>query len=323
MRYFKTIVVAASFLLMGGCSLTSMSNAIKGPYYLSSGKFQQGEKTFSKVVAEHPESASGHYYLGRFLLARHMTKAALPHLIRASALEGDNADYLFWRGLAYGLDGRTDMERASYEQALRIDPEQRQALLNLGNLDLRSGRYTAALQEFDRLLEQLPRNGSGLYNRALALRFLGRKSEEKQAWLSYLKWYPSGYLAGRAADHLNGLGDFSYRNHYLGKRTVTLKEITFTSAHSHVLAREALPSLRLVGAIISNRPASQLQIIVFQKHDTSLAHQRAEAIRSYLLKNFSEIGAERVHVSWFGKSETLMIEGKKHTLPQAVMLFSS
>lgn len=322
MRYIQPIALAAALLLLGGCSLTSMSNAIRGPYYLSSRNFQQGEMSFSEVVNKHPDSASGHYYLGRFLLAENKPKSALPHLVRAAALDAGNADYLFWCGLAYGLNGRIDKERASYDQALRIDPNHLQALLNLGNLDLRSGKYTAALHEYDRLLKRLPRNGSGLYNRALALRFLGRKSEEKKAWLAYLKWYPSGFLAARAADHLNSLGDFSYCNHYLGRRTVTLKEITFTSARSNTLTRDALPSLRLVGAIISNRPHSQLQIVVFQAGDTDLARRRAGAVRSYLLENFPRIGGNRVHASWFGRSESMLVEGKRHTLPHAVLLFS-
>lgn len=319
----KSIMLAlvASFLL-SGCNMASISNSLKSHHYMATGDYQQGVKTFAKSVRETPENASGHYYLGRFLLAQHKYDQALPHLKTAARLDPDE-DYYFWQGLAYGQLGDNANEKKSYIQALKLDSDHSQSCLYLGHLKLKENQYKEALQLYDSVLKQYPSNPSALYNRGLTLKVLAKNVDEKNAWLKYLDLYPAGYLANRAADHLNGLGDFSYRNYYLGKRTVTLKEIRYSSRSSNQLSSTSYPSLKLIGAILVNRPEEILQVVVYENGNPSLARKRANSIKTHLLDRFSEIEEHQIQVSWFQGPEKLKIGKKTFKIQSSVRFFGT
>jgi hypothetical protein len=71
--------------------------------------------------------------------------------------------------------------------------------------------------------------------------------------LDYINAYPAGSFSRLATDRLNSLGDYTYRNHRLGFRTVTLAEIVFIPS-SDKLSETAYPSLDLVGETVANMP---------------------------------------------------------------------
>ena len=84
--------------------------------------------------------------------------------------------------------------------------------------------YQAALAEYNRVLALAPDEGTALYNRALAYQLLDQKNKEADAWKEYLRSHRTGIWAYRAAEHLNELGDFTYRSYQIGFRRVILNQ---------------------------------------------------------------------------------------------------
>ncbi len=276
---------------------------------METGNYQQAVESFQKAVSDDPENALAHYYLGRFLLAQNKTSEALPHFQEAVSLNKRDSDFYFWLGVTYGESGNVKEERAYYEKTLQIEKDHPQANLYMGHLQLKSGQFKQAIKSYNVVLKQTPANPTALYNRALALDMLGEKSATKEAWLKYLKLYPAGRKALQATVHLNTLGDFSYENHFLGSRTVTLAEITFQQKESSI-SRSSYPSLRLVGAIASNLNNGTIQVVVYVNKDKQLAKERAIEIKNTLHKLFPAIATERIQISWFGTQEKV-VQGKK------------
>ncbi len=307
-------------LFLTGCSMTHIGSTLRGDHYLMTGDYAAGEKSFRQSVRDHPDSAADNYYLGRFLLAEKRPGQAVTWLKKAVRLDPDNADYHFWYGMALGATGKSKAERQQYQRALALDPGHLQALTYLGNSELKRGRYTTALALYQKVLKKWPGSPTALYNRGLIMKVLGRTPEEKIAWLQYLDRYPSGSLAIRATNHLNRLGDFSYRNHYLGRRTVTLTKIWFRP-FSDRLDPYSYPALNLVGATVSNMKKGTLQVVVYQKNDRELARKRAVSVKRYLLEKYPRLKGGKIRISWFDRDELFTADGKKQKSGESVRFF--
>ncbi len=317
-RSFITLIFLASVL--SGCSMVDISNTIKGSYYMKTGEYRQAETDFKEAVKKHPDSAIAQYYLGRSLLAQNKVSKAVTHIERAVDLDSGNADYSFWLGVAYGELGNEKAEKRSYERALQLNRHHAQARLYLGHLLLRNGNLKQALQEYDEVLTAQPTNPAALYNRALILDMKGKDSTAKEAWLKYLHWYPAGRFALQATDHLNALGDFSYENYFLGSRAITLAEIKFQQPGNKV-SSSSYPSLRLVGAILSNLKKGTLQVVVYVHNDKQLAKQRAMELNKTLLELCPDIRPERIRISWFGQAERVVTGKKTFIKNESVRIF--
>ncbi len=318
-NYISALVMAA--FLLSGCTVgQAIKNNVQGSHYLQTKNYQEGEATFRDEVAMDPDNPQPNYYLGRFLLAEKKPKSALPYLRKAASLDPEDTDYLFWQGVALGELGKLKQERISYSMVLNLKKDHLQALIYLGHNQLKSKKYEAALATYKKALQIWPYSPSALYNRALIARILKRTPEEKIGWLSYLSAYPSGALAIRATDHLNSLQDFSYRNHYLGARTVTLTRIWFKPFDSS-LVPGSLPSLDVVGATVSNMERGKLQILVYQENNKQLARARAVSIKQYLVDTFPELKKKGIGISWFAQPEQATIQGKKVVIPESVRFF--
>ncbi|MDW7773495.1 MAG: tetratricopeptide repeat protein [Desulfobulbaceae bacterium] len=322
--YMQNFTYCLALLLLTGCIQAAdlgqtLKHQIQGSHYMMHGKYARGEETFRQAIRENPENAEANYYLGRFLLAENKETEALAYLQKAATINSSNADYNFWLGVAYGENNMPEDERKSYQKVLRLNRNHLQALIYLGHNQLKNREYEAALISYTRSLNLWPESPSALYNRALILKILDRTPEEKRAWLEYLSLYPSGSLARTATIHLNRLGEFSYRNHTLGARTVTLQEIAFEPFTSK-LDSASYPSLKLVGAIASNMGQGTLQIVVYQKNNNNLARQRAVSIQDYLQKTFPDL-KDRIGISWFAVPENFSVAGKQMSADESVRFF--
>lgn len=295
--------------VISGCSPADITNTIKGSYYMKTGEYRQAETDFRQTVKERPGNDIAQYYLGRSLIAQDKAAEALPHFKKAVALDPSDTDYFFWLGVAYGELGDAKAEEVNYERALQLDSRNLQARLYLGHVRLRTGKLQQAIHDYDAVLVKEPTNPAALYNRALILDMEKKKSAAVQAWLKYLQWYPAGRFALQATEHLNALGNFSYENHYLGRRTISLAEIEFQQSGSTV-SRSSYPSLRSVGAVVSNLEKGTLQVVVYVHHHKQLARERANSIKNTLLDLFPAIGPDRIRTSWFATSEALH-QGKR------------
>ena len=315
-----------SVVMTSGCAIQdygrTLGQSIKGDWYLQTGNHTDGLAAFRDEVASHPTSAVARYYYGRFLLQAGESRAARDQLRSAVDLAPEKADYQFWAGLAAGQSGMAKEEQQHYQAALDIDPNHLLALTYLGHSRLAEKNYEEALDLYARSLQIWPASPSALYNRAIIFNRLGRSAEEKLAWLRFMAHYPSGAQARQATEYLNALGDFTYRNHRLGARTVTVESVSFVPFGStpHPDSHE---SLRLIGTIARNHPGTTLQVLVFLKNNKELARRRAAEIKRFLINNIDGLTAERIGVSWFDQEQTLALGKKKHQLDESVDFFLS
>jgi len=298
----------------------SIQYRVLGDHYLQTDNFERGEEAFRQAVQDNPNSPESNYYLGRFLLAGGKAEEAVGYLEKAVALDPGKADYFFWLGLAYGENGWREEELRLYSRALEIDPKHLQALIYRGHALLKNKQYEESLDSYRQALELWPESPAALYNRALILKTLGRAPEERLAWKEYLDLYPAGSLARRAADHLNMLSDFSYRNHTLGARTITLTEVRF-EPFSAKLDGATMPSLKLAGATAVNMGKGTLQVVVHLKNNEKLARERAICIKKYLEEHFPDLRGGRIGISWFGVPEEFTVGGKKLRADESVRFF--
>ena len=317
------IVLLLAIFLLPGCvaqeMATDFANTVRGDYYLNTADTASGLDHFRNQVTADPDNPVNNYYLGRLLLREKKYAEALPYLKKAGELEPANGDYQFWTGVAHGGLKQYTAERARYQKALQLDPENQQVLTALGHSHMRSKQYNSALKIYGKALLLWPDNPSALYNRALALSKLGKKEEAKSGWRRYLSVNDSGGLARYAVNHLNDLGDFSYRNYTIGGRVVTVKAITFTSPSGAELSGESRTSLERIGEAAARMGEGKLQVLVYHKGDKELAKARALAVRSALLDRVPELGKERIGASWFG--ESYRNRAKKYRIDQSVDFF--
>lgn len=311
-------------IAMTGCAVTDLGQnveqTLKGDYFLKSQQSQRGIESFRLEVDQNPDSALAHYYYGRLLLQGKQNRLALIQLAKARDLDPAKADYHFWSGVAYGVNGDIDREEESYRTALNIKTNHLQSTIYLGHNLLTQKLYPEALYYYQKALDIWPSSPSALYNRALVLRLLGRTPEEQIAWLAYLSLYPSGLKARRAADYLNMTGDFSFRNQTLGATTVTVEKIRFIPFTAE-LDRASYASLLLVGELFQDMAKGALQIVVYQKNNRELARQRALAIKKFLHAEFPSLDVRQIGVSWFAEPQEVAISGSRLSIDEAVRFF--
>ena len=314
-------IFGVSFLaiLLTGCVVKQM---VTGEYYLQTEKYADGARAFRQEILKAPRSPETNYYMGRFLLAEKKHADALKHLQKAVRYRPSNAEYHFWLGVAYGASGKPVLERKSYEKALSCNPRHLQSLIYLGHWHLEQKKYHSALTNYRKVLEIWPECPSALYNRGMIMRALNRTPEERQAWKEYLAHYPAGPMARRAVINLNRLGDFAYRNHIFGHRTVTLKKIRFNS-FSPDISKTSFASLDLVGEILSNANTLSIHVIAYQKNNEKLAKARAQSIKKYLLARFSKVRSSQIQLSWFTAPEKITSGKKTFIEEESINIFSS
>lgn len=321
----KHIVFILFSFLLTGCAIKDIGNTVRyniqGEYYLEQKDYEGGSNAFKQILQNDPDNAKARYFYGRFLLIEKKSKQALPHLQKAAELSPSNSKYLFWLGVGYGENSLRKKERLSYQAVLKLEPKYYLALVYLGHNFLRAKEYETSLEYYQKALDIWGYNPQALYNRGVILKKLGRKAEEKLAWLIYLDNYPSGRFARLAAERLNRLEDYSYRNHRLGIRTVTLTDIGFAAFKDELLGYSKA-SLNVVGATVSNMKSGILNVVVYQTNNIKLAKKRALSIRKYLYKKFPKLQTEkRVRVSWFDTPEKKVVLKKKLTIDESVQFF--
>lgn len=296
---------------------------IQGQFYLQGNDFEKGESIFAAAVRAQPQNAEAHYFYGRFLLAADKTKSARKEFARAVQLTHDKSLYNFWLGVSCGELGESKNELKYYQLAVKYDRNNVLALTYLGNWYLRAKEYTTALKYYSNALDLWPNSPQALFNRALVLKNLKRTPEEKVAWIEYLNRHPSGKFARLATNHLNRLGDDTYRNHALGVRTVTLTKIYFEPLGDR-LDVKTFASLEHLGAVVSKMTKGILNVVVYQLNNKDLARARALSIREYLYNHYPELETQqRVRISWFAEPESAKVLNKTVSYPESVSFFLS
>lgn len=303
------IEISKILLLVFIAFLSCGFGSSKEENYIKSEDFGEGLKYVEKRLLKNQKDPSANYYAGRYLLAMNRQEEALPHLLQAVLLDVGKAKYHFWLGVSYWALRDFDKERKAYQRAIAIDFRYRSAHLYLGHNYFDSGEWNKALKQYEKVLELEKKHPDALFNRAVAIKELGRMRQAILAWKEYLKYYPDGKWALKAVHNLNLRGDFSYRNYLLGARRVVLSRIAF-EPDSARLKKASLPSLDVVRAMLSNNKALKFYVITYCQKNTDLARQRALSIKKYITFKNPGVGANRVILSWFGFGEVIKKNGK-------------
>ena len=308
---FLYIVSVALFISCG------VKQLVKGEFYLSNEKYNDGIHSFERELRKNPYDPRINYYLGRFYLGNNQPKEGLAYIKKATELDPANANFQFWLGIAYSANKQQNLEWRCYEKALALNPNHLNTRIYLAHTQMERKQYKAALKNYSFVLKKWPDESASLYNYALALNKLKRTEEERVAWKEYLDFYPTGPMARNAVFNLNSLGDFSYRNHLIGLRTITLRKIQFKPL-TEKLTKNSEESLKFLGEVLKNTKNISIYIVAYQKNNNELAKHKTKSIRNYLLKRFPELKSSMLKMSWFDVSETIKIGKKKFSRDESV-----
>ena len=315
-RTFKVIILIA--LISGCATVGSMGTHIRGSYYLDQGYYQKGLNDFSTRVKKSPDDSTANYYLGRFLLALDRPGEALPYLKQAAALSPNDSETLFWLGVAYWGVMDFSNERTAYQKVLAINPTHIPAHVYLAHNYLDAGQKSEALKQYEAALKLDEYQPEALFGKATTLKELGRTKEEIEAWKKYLKYYPDGSLAREATVNLNQRGDFTYRNHQIGLRMLTLDWIYFEPGTAN-LKWEAKPSLKVVGNIMDSYKKFNMVIESYYRNNPQLAQARGEAVKNYILEEFPNVTPQRLSVRSIGRPERVKAGRKIYTINGSIV----
>ena len=102
-----------------------------------SGDTAAAESTFREAIHIAPKVARLRYNLGTFLVQREQNRDGGRELSRAIDLSWKEADAYVNRGVARWKLGKVADARRDFEEALRLDPGNREAVANLRQLGAR------------------------------------------------------------------------------------------------------------------------------------------------------------------------------------------
>jgi tetratricopeptide (TPR) repeat protein len=266
------------------------------------------------------DNARASYLIGRGLLAGNQRETALGFFRRAVELDPNSAEYIYWQGVAYWATGQEELEKQSYFQTMKDHPEYLPALLNLGHNYLESGDYSTALHYYQQVLQRDPHIPAALYNSGLAYQKLDNEAQEKAAFRHYLGENRAGKWSCRAVDHLNQLGDFTFRSYRVGTQRVVLNVADLLQPDSAAQQKE----LQLLARAVNRAAGQELQIIVYNRDEQGAAKATAINLRDRLQRL---LGAEHVfpvRASWFNAAETITSgNGPGRQLSPSVLIFST
>jgi eukaryotic-like serine/threonine-protein kinase len=120
--------------------------------YAATGLPDKAEETWQKAVALRPNSADGHTQFGLFELYRGNYAKAVVELRRALSLAPANTKCMSNLGVALLYAGSLDESRKVLQESIRLEPNYA-GYANLGNLDLKQGRYAEAAADYENALE--------------------------------------------------------------------------------------------------------------------------------------------------------------------------
>jgi tetratricopeptide (TPR) repeat protein len=151
--------------------------------WVQAGGWRDSESLWSWAVETDPECAICLNNLAMTYMSRKQTEDAEAALRRSLALREHAMTHNNLGGLLE-LTGRPDEAEREYQQALRLKPDLREALANLGELYVKRGRYEAAVPPLRRLFQDAPDTprlranlGRALRQRGDELARIGRLSE--------------------------------------------------------------------------------------------------------------------------------------------------
>lgn len=322
MKEILPFLVMLLLVSVVGCSkIGTTLDGMQGQYYLDRADHAGGRAAFASRLSQRPDDPVLNYYMARFELGADNPDAALPRIQKAVALSPDTVEYHFWEGVTWWALMQPDKERAAYKRALALDPDHLSANLYLGHNMLDQGNNEAALAHYTKVLSLNPDEPQAMFNKSVALERLKRTPEMKKSLLDYVERYPDASLACQGVRMLNKSGDFSWRNHVIGLRTVPLRAVEFRTGTA-IPTDEAVSSLKRIGAMLSAKPSLELHVVAYVDGNAGLARERALAVRAHVHRAFPDVASRRLVPSWFGQSEMIKTDGKTFARGESVNIFT-
>lgn len=127
-------------------------------------------------------SAREHLTEGRRLLSQGSINEAIAELSLAASLDATLSEAHNLLGVAFDRKGMSERARASYERAVKAEPEDAQTLNNLGYSLYLNGNYRAAIDKLKRASKLAPADERILNNLALAQCRLGKYKDARKSF---------------------------------------------------------------------------------------------------------------------------------------------
>ena len=177
-----------------------------GGALLLMGKPDEAFPHFQVAAEINPKDPMSHANLGAYLQEHGRLTEAIEQHNRAISLTSDAgllASTYSNLGTAYRKLGEDEKARESYDQALRLNPNQSNAYLGLGQLLEKQNRLDEAISNYSRAIELRPTD-TGFLLLGHALESAGRRSEALAAYENAVKLSPDLTEAQHAVDALSG-----------------------------------------------------------------------------------------------------------------------
>jgi tetratricopeptide (TPR) repeat protein len=141
------------------------------------GVYRSQEALWTKTLRQNPACWLAHYNLGGLSLKRGDLPGALRHYPEAVRLRPDNVDALTNWGVALVRQGRPAEAIPHFEQALVLDPRRIEPHLNLGTARAQLGDLPGAIEQFEETLQLDETSARAHYNIGLARAQQGRADD--------------------------------------------------------------------------------------------------------------------------------------------------
>jgi tetratricopeptide (TPR) repeat protein len=169
------------------------------------GRSDEAYPHFQAAAEINPNDPMSHSNLGAYLQEHGKLSEAMQQYDRTISLTSDAgllaATYANL-GTAYRTLGEDDKARGSYDQALRLNPNQSNAYLGLGQLLEKQNQLDDAIRNYSKSVELLPTD-TGFLLLGHALEIAGRRTEALAAYQTVLKLSPGNPQAQHAVDALS------------------------------------------------------------------------------------------------------------------------
>jgi len=129
-----------------------------GAANLAAGRYDAAEKIFRDLVAAGDPLPTGYIGLAQVLLRTGRAQEAATELADAEGKLGPQFLFSYFQGLAYDRSGKPSEALVAFQQAVRLDPANSEAHLNLGKTQLSIGQLPEALAELQEALRLDPAN---------------------------------------------------------------------------------------------------------------------------------------------------------------------
>lgn len=159
-----------------------------------SGKFDDAEPLYRRVLARQPSHPAANHLLGLIKLQQGQAEKAVALISRAVHLRGTDPQYHCNLGVALNASGQPERAIASFERAIELQPGYADAFSNRGMALKALGRLTEAVESYQRAVALKPAEAGYHLNLANAQVDLGDRAAAEQSYRRALALRP-GYPA--------------------------------------------------------------------------------------------------------------------------------